>query len=540
MAEKHRFSAPSTRNEDNEVKREDDEEIYENIEAPKFVDFTKPEQHLNRIDDRYWFCLRVGCDQKHEEELDHETISKNFVLRVMAARSPNVRLNKIMNRKTSSRPLKCPLSVPAKPSKSRLSRLALISSFSKKKKLVENPKEKLQQQPSNPNLNSTPKLQKVRTVAAKYLTTPRNRKSLLPKHNTFHSVQNNMKSSRISVPKSGRMIAKALSFNSPKKGITLKSSAELKTPLSKICKGMKKLRLEQQSVPAKQGTSIKDRSKVKKVVCNEKNVKTKSKEVESSKKKPLIRSNEVDGELPEKEGTVIIQETAVPSVGNYDTEEDKENALISENSNSDNGAQTQTQMQTIERENLVVGSKNETSSSSKQHTCQAKEQISKDGGLKKYKKLTVTNPKPFRLRTDERGILKEAVLERKILTPVPQTAEEAATVSTKCENGRRTAADSVVVSQAKKKSSSPPSPLKLIAKPIGISTTTTTTKRPDIKKLLTPVKEKDKPRKTLKEAASSAKSTSKGKRPIAVVGPKEESNQKTICKQKDRRTVIRI
>ena len=35
-----------------------EEEFYEKIEAPKFVDFTKPD--LPRPDDRYWFCLRVG------------------------------------------------------------------------------------------------------------------------------------------------------------------------------------------------------------------------------------------------------------------------------------------------------------------------------------------------------------------------------------------------------------------------------------------------------------------------------------------------
>ena len=34
------------------------DEFYEKIEAPKFVDFTLPDQY--RPDDRYWFCLRVG------------------------------------------------------------------------------------------------------------------------------------------------------------------------------------------------------------------------------------------------------------------------------------------------------------------------------------------------------------------------------------------------------------------------------------------------------------------------------------------------
>lgn len=37
---------------------EEDEEFYEEIEAPKFVDFTVPDHYCP--DDRYWFCLRVG------------------------------------------------------------------------------------------------------------------------------------------------------------------------------------------------------------------------------------------------------------------------------------------------------------------------------------------------------------------------------------------------------------------------------------------------------------------------------------------------
>lgn len=36
----------------------EDEEFYERIEAPKFVDFTAPDYF--RPDDHYWFCLRVG------------------------------------------------------------------------------------------------------------------------------------------------------------------------------------------------------------------------------------------------------------------------------------------------------------------------------------------------------------------------------------------------------------------------------------------------------------------------------------------------
>ncbi|XP_004231375.1 uncharacterized protein [Solanum lycopersicum] len=224
----------------------DDEVFYERIEAPKFVDFSTPDYY--RPDDRYWFCLRVGCDQKHEEEMDSEKIYKDFVLRVMAARSPNVRLQKALSRHAAGKNIKCPLTVPAKSSKSRLSKLASVSTISRKLiedkektsscKLIED-KEKIGHL-SKPTAN--PKI-RGRQVAAKYLTTPRNKKCL-PNPNSFHSVQN-PKPAALDVPKN-RIIAKALVFHSPKKAISLKKSVELRIPLTKLCQGIKKLEITDQ------------------------------------------------------------------------------------------------------------------------------------------------------------------------------------------------------------------------------------------------------------------------------------------------------
>ncbi|BAT95484.1 hypothetical protein VIGAN_08222400 [Vigna angularis var. angularis] len=54
------------------------DEFFENFEAPKFVDFTAPDS-CRPGDDSHWFCSRVGCDRKHEQEL--ETINKKFIVR---------------------------------------------------------------------------------------------------------------------------------------------------------------------------------------------------------------------------------------------------------------------------------------------------------------------------------------------------------------------------------------------------------------------------------------------------------------------------
>ena len=57
MKEKPELSTQATITDDDEDGG-GDEEFYEKIEAPKFVDFTAPDPY--RPDDRYWFCLRVG------------------------------------------------------------------------------------------------------------------------------------------------------------------------------------------------------------------------------------------------------------------------------------------------------------------------------------------------------------------------------------------------------------------------------------------------------------------------------------------------
>ncbi|XP_023877798.2 uncharacterized protein LOC111990241 isoform X2 [Quercus suber] len=211
------------------------DEFYEMIEAPKFVDLTKPDHYRPDHDDRFWFCLRVGCDQKHEEEIDCEAIYKSFVLRVMAARSPNIRLRKALNRKAPIANVKCPHTAPSKSSKSRISRLALMSSISQK--VVET---KLKARPPT-KLSATPNLKaKQSSDVAKALTTPRNRKPL-SNPNTFRSVRN-PKATSIAVPKN-RVIAKALVFNSPKKVVKAKPFSELNTSVRTMCAAMEKLEI---------------------------------------------------------------------------------------------------------------------------------------------------------------------------------------------------------------------------------------------------------------------------------------------------------
>ncbi|KAL2342015.1 hypothetical protein Fmac_009955 [Flemingia macrophylla] len=489
-----------------------DEEFYENIEAPKFVDLTAPDSR-RPDDDRHWFCFRVGCDQKHEQELDSETVYKNFVLRVMAARSPNVRLRKALNRRQASENLKCPLTAPAK---SRVSRMDYISSLShkmtdnnvKKKpvsKVAATPNAKVKQPPS----------------VARALTTPRNHQKKVSNVEQFRSVQSK-KTLTVGVPKS-RVVAKALVFHSPKKVVKIKSSIELKTPMRALCSAMKKLELNgvkkngegsKDSLPVAaskrqlKGREVKSRvfdslysnnrkepdtnpvtSSKKKKVKNgmQKRQVTARHENDSSDmemdEKPRCASlerchesgtsgsgselslgDEKSQELTREESSVPVLKEAsrgdITSGSSSNNEENKRTERSqneeSGNSVSDKGKVSEVKKRKAEEnslasdekenerqftenddkenssaphENIVTSTNNDnpkkailgSNHEDSRKTHKKSSSTSTTSQVVKYRKLKPTNPKPFKLRTDERGILKEATLDRKIPSPLKET-----------------------------------------------------------------------------------------------------------------------
>ncbi|KAI3789114.1 hypothetical protein L2E82_01902 [Cichorium intybus] len=400
MVEETEMDAEKAEVDKEEVRKEedeDDEEFYERIEAPKFIDFTKP--YTFRTDDRYWFCSRVGCDRKHEEEIDPEEISKNFVLRVLAARSPNIKLRKALNREHSS--LKCPLSAPAKPSKPRIPRLPVIPcSISEK---ICNPQSNIK---PRSKVGSTPVV-KTRQVAAKYMTTPRNKKCP-PNPDSCKSVPN-PKTTTVDVVKN-RTVSKALVFHSPKKAIILKKSVELHTPLKKICEGMKRLEIASQKKSSK---CIK--SKYKKPETEDssrKQVRICKGDKKSNDLAPLKSTKTPNKEIPTHE-QVVEKEAIIESVP---ISEDKEN-IGSEQINDDDGKENAPNLEDNNNNRLNNQQLGDKILGKETHKKNKVVQTARPA-LVKCKKPKPTNVKPFRLRTDERGILREANLERKLNHPV--------------------------------------------------------------------------------------------------------------------------
>ncbi|BAT86952.1 hypothetical protein VIGAN_05028500 [Vigna angularis var. angularis] len=497
---------------EDEIEINDDS--FENFEAPKFVDFTAPDS-CRPGDDSHWFCSRVGCDRKHEQELDSETIYKKFILRVMAARSPNVRLRKALKKREASANLKCPHSAPAK---SRVSRMNFISSSSLKmtdKNVQVKPLSKVAATPNAKVRPSPP------------VTTPRNNQKKVSNVEPFRSVQSK-KMFTVDVPKS-RVVSKALVFHSPKKVIKIKSSIELKTPMRALCSAMKKLELNgvkkneekgSNSLPVTaskkqlRGREVKSRVFDSLSSNNRKEPETnsmsslKEKKVKKGTQKRQVakphQNDSSDMEIDEKSrcgslegchesgtsasgaelslGDVISQEptrgeslvivqvlseasecdtTSLSNSNNKEkmTKERSENEEM-RNSVSAKGRVSESNMRKAEEKSLassddkengrqlidnddkenasivheniemstdndvpqkkaILGSKHEDDSRKTRKKSSSTTTASPVG---KYRKLKPTNPKPFKLRTDERGILKEANLDRKFLSPLKETA----------------------------------------------------------------------------------------------------------------------
>ncbi|KAJ4881104.1 Uncharacterized protein Rs2_38159 [Raphanus sativus] len=306
-----------------------EEDFYETIEAPKFVDLTSPDHHLPEGDDRYWFCSRVGCDQKHEEFMDSEAIYKRFVLRVMAARSPSVRLRKALYRKDFSVDPKCPDTVPAKPSRSRVSRLAMISSI-----------------PHKPN-GCTMRPKEVSTNKA--LTERKKQTHKSPAG--FRSVQDPRAASTTTRALENRVVvAKSLVFASPKKLVRLKTNIDDQ--------------LQAREDPA------------------------------SVKESGLHTSKQLH--IEGKENALPLECDDKENVTNAKQSHDKENSSDRKVFGNKESCETTQKGMTIIADNCFNG-----------------KTVSANNTRVKYTKPKLTNPKPFRLRTDERSILKESNMEKK-------------------------------------------------------------------------------------------------------------------------------
>ncbi|XP_062214465.1 uncharacterized protein LOC133915350 [Phragmites australis] len=402
----------------------DDAVFYEDIEAPKFVDLAAPDAALP-IDDPAWFCLRVGCDQSHEQ-IDPEALDRSFFMRVMAARSPNVRQQKAISRRNQRSMLKCPHSAPPKPPRARFARMSTATEAAEKAATkAKTTTQRLCAQRASPNRTKAARIE-VPSARKKALTTPRSM-AVRPRQDPFLSVKH-QKEPIAAAARKGTVV-KALFMSTPRKeAAPTPLPAKNKEAVSEVCSKLRKLNLACREVPSRYMCQSNPKiSKKGEATAAPMITKRGPESRMNGKKKTLGRSAKCANAEPDEgnrngcdntaadenslaetasshlESKVVLQELKIEAGtlradNSDDSKENLSNAgqLIEEALNNLHSEGENTPLENNENAPLKVAK------------MQRKVNPEKVGKLKK-----TTNPRPFRLRTDERGVLKEVKPERK-------------------------------------------------------------------------------------------------------------------------------
>ncbi|XP_064938514.1 uncharacterized protein LOC135592782 isoform X2 [Musa acuminata AAA Group] len=469
----------------------EDDELYEEIEAPKFVDFTVPDRF--RPDDRSWFCARVGCDQTHEE-VDPEALYRTFLLRVMAARSPNVRHRKALGRPASSLIPRCPQSAPAKSSKSRIARLSTMIAVPES-----TAKSKLKDHPIS-SLRSTPSRDKAKPQHCpmkEALTEPR-RQRCLTNREGFRSVRHQKEP--VPVVKN-KAVVRSL-FDDTTKERPLRTTTPSKStapPVSEDRPETRKLKVgsRMKNVPsrylcipktpmsskrAEDSAKSLNRAKETKVSTKLK-TEPSSKICDPSERQEISRDGsndmETDGKLSNLSVAATNVEEPLPSLvagleslqlakadstnlhsstmENCEKVTENEVPLphasskrsASEAGNEENSTELDDNKENASDTNkgrvLNSNAKRDASEDFKSAASEnvppkvLRPQINSSDRVGKHKRTT--NPKPFRLRIDERGILKEANQERRLRIEAQAQKQAESTLRTKALVGKEKIAE---------------------------------------------------------------------------------------------------
>ncbi|KAL6636849.1 hypothetical protein ACP70R_024421 [Stipagrostis hirtigluma subsp. patula] len=402
----------------------DDAVFYEDIEAPKFVDLTAPDA-ARATDDPSWFCLRVGCDQNHEQ-VDPEALDRSFFMRVMAARSPNVRLQKAICGRNYSTKLKCPQSAPPKPPRARFARLSTATEAAEKAAAKPKPRaHRICALRASPTRTKAARVE-LPSARKKALTTPRS-KVVRPRQEPFLSV----KHQKEPIPAAGRKgtVVKALFMSTPRKEAAPTPPAKSKEAVSEVCSKMRKLNLACREVPSRYMLCCHS-SNPKAAKKGEESVAAKSakkgQESRANAKKKILGSSVkcANAELDEgnrnacgntaadensfteaassnEQNKVVLQELRIGDTSRGDNSDDnKENVSRGDQPIDEASSNPHGEGENIELEN-------------NENVCPKVVKMQNKVNPEHAGKHKTTNPKPFRLRTDERQVLKEANPDRK-------------------------------------------------------------------------------------------------------------------------------
>uniref|UniRef100_A0A453HCY2 Uncharacterized protein n=1 Tax=Aegilops tauschii subsp. strangulata TaxID=200361 RepID=A0A453HCY2_AEGTS len=363
----------------------------------------------------------------------------------MAARSPNVRLQKAISRRNQSSMLpKCPHSAPAKPPRTRMTRLSLATGAAEKAA-----RDRLQGHRIR-GLRDYPVRTKAARVDAssarkKALTTPRS-KTVRPRQEPFLSVKYQKGPVATAAAEIKGTVVKALFMTTPKKETPAKSQAP---PVAEVCSKMKKLNLACREVPSRYLSQLPTPKIAKK--CEETAAAKRVQEPRSGKKMMILGCSakcanaETDGGNRSGRENINADENSCKRTARRNWGQEPKEVL--QGSRVEVAEPLQPDIHGDDKENAPCGDQlaeqalnreeeDENSKQSEENNENAPQKVLKrqnkvvnaeQGG--KLKKNTIL--RPFRLRTDERQVLKDAIPERK-----PTVAEKNAMPVLKDENRR--------------------------------------------------------------------------------------------------------
>ncbi|XP_074577437.1 uncharacterized protein LOC141833837 isoform X2 [Curcuma longa] len=445
------------------------DEVYEEIEAPRFVDFTVPD--CSRQDDRSWFCSRVGCDQTHEE-VDPDALLRSFRLRVMAARTPNARRGKAWDREAPSLIPKCPKSAPAKSLKCRIVGLSTVTSLAKnmaKTKLKDHPILRLRSNPGEATARAHHSARRGTMTTSKiqkHSTNQEGFRSMRHPGEPVGVVMNNSMAKSLFV----ETVAAASTTITNKEKPESTSTSKCETSVSEVCVTMKNVKVAKhtKNVPSRYLCITKNPKTTKNAGDSAQNLvkaheikrKMKLKSEASSKLCNPSNESEVDREMDcnvaskvdkqflainaDKEclksgdmrSVGVIKST---TMGNCQKDIKHKASWIHSSCKPDSGAQKVEMMIEVDddKENAPITNKERVvNSNTRNHASKSiisaiRENVPQKAVIPQINsttetsdrgkhKRTITNPRPFRLRVDERRILKEANHERRLQAVIPQ------------------------------------------------------------------------------------------------------------------------
>lgn len=250
---------------------------------------------------------------------------------------------------------KCPNTVPAKPSRSRVSRLAMISSIPHKAKNLRSKEVKA----IPTSKNATPKAKAVKgtmlsSVPHKALT-ERKKKQKMQSPAGFRSVQHPRTAAATRATES-RVVAKALVFGSPKKLVKLKRSVELSSSVKKLCRGIRKLDVESKRKGLGVNNKVEASTTPSKKPLRTREVKSRVFDSVLSQKKQIGEkakgSSTLKKRVKEKKEPVVSSD---PSKAHEAKGKEHENQFLVENKSEENAAENALALDCDDKENADRG-----------------------------------------------------------------------------------------------------------------------------------------------------------------------------------------